>query len=109
MGRLASAHQTAMIDWWGPIIFEYYAGTEGNGSTFIDSYDWFALSRFCGTQPCQLHILDDDGEEVPQGETRLFRGRYNRFGLNDDISSFYSKEGFETLGTLISRRGSYYI
>ena len=29
-----------MIDWWGPIISEYYAGTEGNGITFIDSPQW---------------------------------------------------------------------
>src|SRR3546814_19813085 len=30
----------AMIDWWGPVLFEYYAGSEGNGMTFISSADW---------------------------------------------------------------------
>src|SRR3546814_11410666 len=30
----------AMIDWWGPVLFEYYAGSEGNGMTFISSPDW---------------------------------------------------------------------
>ena len=29
-----------MIDWWGPIIGEYYAGTEGNGFCFITSQEW---------------------------------------------------------------------
>jgi fatty-acyl-CoA synthase len=29
-----------MIEWWGPILYEYYAGTEGTGSTAIDSTDW---------------------------------------------------------------------
>ncbi len=31
-----------MIDWFGPILLEYYAATEGNGCTFIDSEDWLA-------------------------------------------------------------------
>ena len=31
-----------MIEWWGPILYEYYAGTEGSGSTFIESEDWLA-------------------------------------------------------------------
>ena len=29
-----------MIGWWGPILYEYYAGTEASGSTFITSQDW---------------------------------------------------------------------
>ncbi len=31
-----------MIDWWGPVIYEYYAGTEGTGLTFVNSEDWLA-------------------------------------------------------------------
>ena len=31
-----------MIDWWGPVLWEYYAGTEGNGMTMVDSADWLA-------------------------------------------------------------------
>src|SRR3546814_16681576 len=30
----------AMIDWWGPVLLEYYAGSEGNGMTFATSQDW---------------------------------------------------------------------
>src|SRR3546814_16974981 len=32
----------AMIDWWGPVLLEYYAGSEGNGMTFATSQDWLA-------------------------------------------------------------------
>ncbi|MFM1982591.1 MAG: hypothetical protein RJB22_1310 [Pseudomonadota bacterium] len=34
----------AMIDWWGPVLEEYYAGSEGNGFTYIGSADWLRLA-----------------------------------------------------------------
>ena len=37
-----------MIDWWGPIIHEYYAGTEGNGFTAIASPEWLTHKGLCG-------------------------------------------------------------
>ncbi|MEZ5168854.1 MAG: AMP-binding protein [Acidimicrobiales bacterium] len=58
-----------MIDWWGPIILEFYAGSENVGSTMITSEEWLAhpgsvgLPRFCET-----HICDDDFAELPVGE-----------------------------------------
>jgi long-chain acyl-CoA synthetase len=58
-----------MIEWWGPILFEYYAGTEGNGSTFINSEDWLkkpgSVGRAMGTK---LHIVDESGNDLPPGE-----------------------------------------
>ena len=56
-----------MIDWWGPIISEYYAGTEGNGFTFCDSEQWLAHEGSVGAPiNCEVHIVDDaTGEEVP--------------------------------------------
>ena len=30
----------AMLDWWGPILYEYYSGTEGNGQTAISPEEW---------------------------------------------------------------------
>ena len=55
-----------MMDWWGPVIHEYYAGTEGNGFTFISSEDWLTHQGSVG-RPINaiIHICDDDGEEVP--------------------------------------------
>ncbi len=59
----------AMIDWWGPILREYYAGTEGNGFTFISSEEWLTHQGSVG-KPLNaiIHICGEDGEEVPVGE-----------------------------------------
>jgi len=58
-----------MIDWWGPIIWEYYAGSENVGSTLIGPEEWLAhpgsvgLPRFT-----TVHICDDEHRELPVGE-----------------------------------------
>lgn len=58
-----------MLDWWGPIIYEYYAGTEGNGATAIGPQDWLDHPGSVG-KPMMgiLHICDDEGNELPTGE-----------------------------------------
>ncbi|MEM7766579.1 MAG: acyl-CoA synthetase [Pseudomonadota bacterium] len=58
-----------MIEWWGPIIEEYYAGSEGNGMCWTNSADWLAHKGTVG-RPIwgELHICDEDGDEVPVGE-----------------------------------------
>ena len=62
----------AMIEWWGPVLYEYYAGTEGNGSTFIDSHDWLAHPGSVGRAANGvLHICDEHGAELPVGEAGL--------------------------------------
>ena len=58
----------AMIEWWGPVIIEYYAATEGIGYTTCDSEEWLAHKGTVGQ--CKLgvlHILDDEFNEVPTG------------------------------------------
>ncbi len=58
----------AMIAWWGPVLFEYYAGTEGNGSTFITSPEWLTKPGSVGRALSGiLHICDENGDEVPAG------------------------------------------
>ena len=59
-----------MIDWWGPIIWEYYAGTEGMGMTLVDSPQWLAHQGTVGRAVVGvLHICDDDGTELSLGQT----------------------------------------
>ncbi len=59
-----------MIEWWGPIIAEYYAGSEGNGSTFITSEEWLAHPGSVGRpRRGMVHICDDEGNDLPPGET----------------------------------------
>lgn len=61
-----------MIDWWGPIILEYYAGSEGNGLTWITSQDWMTHKGSVGRPVFgQLHICDDSGNELPPNEEGL--------------------------------------
>ena len=58
-----------MIDWWGPILLEYYAGSEGNGMCFIDSENWLANPGSVGRAIWgTIHICDSDGSELPSGE-----------------------------------------
>jgi long-chain acyl-CoA synthetase len=55
-----------MIEWWGPIILEYYAATEGNGMTMISSAEWLARPGSVGKAVYGvLHICDAEGNEVP--------------------------------------------
>ena len=57
-----------MIEWFGPILLEYYAATEGNGCTFITSEDWLAHPGSVGRAVLSdIHILDDDGQVCPTG------------------------------------------
>jgi fatty-acyl-CoA synthase len=58
-----------MIGWWGPILEEYYAGTESNGFTRIGSAEWLAHPGSVGQARLGvLHICDDEGRELPVGE-----------------------------------------
>ncbi|WP_419928950.1 AMP-binding protein [Candidatus Poriferisocius sp.] len=61
-----------MIEWWGPIVQEYYAATEGSGLCFIGPEDWLAHKGSVGKAMVGiLHICDDDGQELPTGEPGL--------------------------------------
>jgi len=61
-----------MIEWWGPILREYYAGTEGNGSTYITSEEWLERPGSVGRAHTGIvHICDDEGHELPPGEIGL--------------------------------------
>ena len=61
-----------MMDWWGPIIWEYYAGTERNGSTVISPEEWLAHPGSVGkARSGVIHICDEAGAELPTGESGL--------------------------------------
>ena len=63
------AVKRAMIDWWGPVLFEFYGGTEGGG-TMIGSEEWLEKPGSVGRpRPGQnLRILDEKGRELQSGE-----------------------------------------
>ncbi len=61
-----------MLDWWGPIVFEYCAGTENNGFCTITPQEWLQHPGSVGrASQGVLHICDEAGQELPAGETGL--------------------------------------
>ena len=61
-----------MLDWWGPILYEYYAGTEFNGLTHVTPQEWLDHPGTVGKPLVGvIHICDEDGEEVPAGEAGI--------------------------------------
>ncbi len=58
-----------MLDWWGPILYEYYGGTELNGLTHASPQEWIDRPGTVGRSILGvIHICDEDGNEVPAGE-----------------------------------------
>jgi acyl-CoA synthetase (AMP-forming)/AMP-acid ligase II len=75
-----------MIEWWGPVLHEYYAGTEGNGFVYTNSEDWLAHPGTVGRAMVGIvHICDDQGDEVPIGQEGViyFEGD-NQFEYHND-------------------------
>ena len=61
-----------MIEWWGPILGEYYAGSEQNGFTWVDSTTWLEHPGTVGRPLLgSLHICDDEGNELSAGEVGI--------------------------------------
>jgi acyl-CoA synthetase (AMP-forming)/AMP-acid ligase II len=93
-----------MIAWWGEIIVEYYAASEGIGFTLIDSANWLTHKGSVGPALLgELHIVDDDGNELPQGETGTvyFGGQPIRFHYHDEpekTAQAYNEKGWATTG-----------
>jgi long-chain acyl-CoA synthetase len=92
-----------MIEWWGPVLHEYYAGTEGNGFVYCNSEMWLAHEGAVGTPVnCRIHVVGDDGEEVPTGEsgTVYFEGGSAFEYHNDPDKTAASRHarGWSTLG-----------
>ncbi len=98
------AVKQAIIEWWGPVLLEYYAATEGTG-TFVDSEEWLTRPGTVGRLPTPDHIriLDDDGKERPRGETGSIYlrapdgARFDYFKDPDKTSGSYRGDYF-TLG-----------
>jgi long-chain acyl-CoA synthetase len=93
----------AMIEWWGPVLREYYAGTEGQGITFISSEEWLTHKGSVG-RPLNavMHICDESGDDVPVGqEGTVFFESAAIFSYHNDpekTRSATNKHGWTTLG-----------
>ena len=92
-----------MMDWWGPIIYEYYAGSEGNGFCAIGPEDWLTHPGSVGqSMRGPVHIVGDDGDELPAGEIGQiwFEGaeRFEYHGAPAKTAEAWDARGWSTLG-----------
>jgi acyl-CoA synthetase (AMP-forming)/AMP-acid ligase II len=94
-----------MIEWLGPVLHEYYAGTEGNGLVYCNSEMWLAHKGSVGRPiNCEIHICDDLGNELTVGqEGTVFLGGGNDFeyhGDPDKTAGSRHPKGWSTLGDI---------
>ncbi len=92
-----------MLDWWGPIIDEYYSGTEGIGSTHISAVEWLAHQGSVGRPVnCAVHILGNEGEEMPAGSIGdVYFESHAKFEYWNDAQKterIFSRQGWRTFG-----------
>ena len=92
-----------MIEWWGPIIAEYYAGSEGNGVTVSNSQEWLTHRGTVGRAVVgKIKIVNDDDEEVPTGEIgTVYFADGPQFAYHNDpekTQRAYNARGWSTLG-----------
>ena len=94
-----------MIDWMGPIINEYYAGTEGSGFCWASAEDWLAHPGTVGKPLVGvIHIVGPDGEELPVGEEGVvYFGEGPEFAYHNDpakTAEAHHPLGWSTLGDI---------
>ena len=97
----------SVLQWWGPILWEYYAGTEGPGSTVISPEEWLAHPGSVGRASAgTLHIVGDHGEELPAGEVgsvyfeSAAATTFRYHGDDEKTASVRTKDGWSTMGDI---------
>jgi long-chain acyl-CoA synthetase len=92
-----------MINWWGPIILEYYGATEGMGFACCTTDEWLAHRGTVGKIVMgELHVLDDDGAELPVGQsgTLWFKTATPFVYFNDESKTAESRTADGTMSTV---------
>jgi long-chain acyl-CoA synthetase len=94
-----------MLDWWGPIVWEYYAGTEGAGMTVVDPGSWLTHKGSVGRAVTgQLKICGPDGKELPPGEVGgIYFASGRAFEYHNDpqkTAESRNARGWATLGDI---------
>lgn len=95
----------AMIDWWGPILHEYYSGTESLGFTHVTSAEWLARPGTVGrAHGCAVHVLGADGQELGPNTTGMiyFSGTagFAYHNAPEQTAAAQSSQGWATMGDI---------
>jgi acyl-CoA synthetase (AMP-forming)/AMP-acid ligase II len=94
-----------MLEWWGPVIHEYYSSTEGAGFTAIGPEEWLAHRGSVG-KPAEgaVRVVGETGEDLPRGESGLLYFRLaSRFEYHNDArktDAAYDTGGFASVGDI---------
>ncbi|GAB1576044.1 acyl-CoA synthetase [Bordetella petrii] len=93
----------AMIAWWGPILYEYYSGTELVGRTSLSSQEWLRHKGSVGTPEFgRVHIVGDDGNELgPRQPGVIYFSGGGSFQYHNDpekTRNAYNERGWATYG-----------
>ncbi len=91
------------IEWVGPIVHEFYSGSEGAGLTYVNSQDWLAHPGTVGkSMTGQIHIVGDDGEELPiggEGEVWFSTNRsFEYYNEPEKTAQAWDKRGWSWMG-----------
>ena len=93
-----------MMKWFGPIIHEYYGGTEGFAGTTIDPQEWLAHPGSVGKPFTAVHVVGDDGSECAVGESGelYFEGgpAFEYFKDPEKTASVSNEKGWRSLGDM---------
>jgi len=94
-----------MINWWGPILYEFYSGTELVGRTSLSSEEWLAHKGSVGRPEFgKVHIVGEDGNEVPQGQTGIIYfsggGTFTYHNDPEKTRQAYNDRGWATYGDI---------
>ncbi|OJZ74243.1 acyl-CoA synthetase [Mycobacterium paraffinicum] len=93
-----------MMKWFGPIIHEYYGGTEGFAGTTIGPEEWLAHPGSVGRPMSPVHVVGDDGVELPAGQAGelFFEGGpdFEYFKDPAKTASVSNDRGWRTLGDM---------
>lgn len=105
-----------MIEWLGPVLFEFWGGTETGVVTLITSEEWMEHKGSVGRGfTANLHIMDEQGKELPPGEPGIIymeSGRkYSYFGEPEKTASARNTEGWTNIGDIgyLDKEGYLYL
>ena len=92
-----------MFAWWGPVIYEYYAGTEGNGFTVIGPHEWLERKGSVGKAIIgEVRICGEDNEQLPaRSEGVVYFANGPALSYHNDpgkAAENTNKQGWTTLG-----------
>lgn len=94
-----------MIEWWGPIINEYYGGSESVGQTLLTSPEWLERPGTVGrARRGTIHILDDGENDLPPGTVGgVYFDPPSKFAYYKDpekTAAQTSRQGYQTFGDI---------